>query len=242
MYIESLSNKKIKELNKLKNKKYRDQEGLFLVEGYHLVSEAYNAGVLMEVLTLDNNKIDLNVPIIYTTEEILKYLSDVETPQNIIGVCKKIDNNKIGNKVVILDDVQDPGNLGTIIRSAVAFNFDTIILSNNSVDLYNPKVIRSTQGMMFKLNIIRCDLNDIIPELKDNGYKVLATRVTNGKDVKSLEKIEKICIIMGNEGNGVKDSILSLADEFIYIKMNKTCESLNVGVATSIILYELGSD
>ena len=242
MYIESLSNKKIKELNKLKNKKYRDQEGLFLVEGCHLVSEAYNAGVLKEVLALDNNKIDLNVPIIYTTEEVLKYLSDVETPQNIIGVCKKIDNNNIGNKVVILDDIQDPGNLGTIIRSAVAFNFDTIILSNNSVDHYNPKVIRSTQGMMFKVNIIRCDIESIIPKLKSDGYRVLATKVTGGKDVKTLEKIEKLCIIMGNEGNGVKDSVLSLADDFIYIKMNKTCESLNVGVATSILLYELGSD
>ena len=242
MYIESLSNKKIKELNKLKTKKYRDQENLFLVEGYHLVREAYNAGILKEVLVLKDVDIDFDCNIIYTTEEILKYLSDVETPQNIIGVCKKIDNSKIGNKVVVLDDIQDPGNLGTIIRSSVAFNFDTIILSNNSVDLYNPKVIRSTQGMMFKINIIRCDLNEVIPNLKKDGYRVLATKVTGGKDVKTLEKLEKLCIIMGNEGNGVKDSILSLSDDFIYIKMNSTCESLNVGVATSIILYELGSD
>ena len=242
MYIESLSNKKIKELNKLKTKKYRDQENLFLVEGYHLVREAYNAGILKEVLVLKDVDIDFDCNIIYTTEEILKYLSDVETPQNIIGVCKKIDNSKIGNKVVVLDDIQDPGNLGTIIRSSVAFNFDTIILSNNSVDLYNPKVIRSTQGMMFKVNIIRCDLNEVIPNLKKDGYRVLATKVTGGKDVKTLEKLEKLCIIMGNEGNGVKDSILSLSDDFIYIKMNSTCESLNVGVATSIILYELGSD
>lgn len=242
MYIESLSNKKIKELNKLKTKKYRDQENLFLVEGYHLVSEAYNAGILKEVLVLKYNEVSFDCNIIYTTEEILKYLSDVDTPQNIIGVCKKIDNNKIGKKIVILDDIQDPGNLGTIIRSSVAFNFDTIILSNNSVDLYNPKVIRSTQGMLFKVNIIRCDLSEIIPNLKKDGYRVLATKVTDGKDVKTLEKLEKLCIIMGNEGNGVSDKILSLADDFIYIKMNDACESLNVGVATSILLYELGSD
>ena len=242
MYIESLSNKKIKELNKLKTKKYRDLEGLFLVEGYHLVTEAYNAGILKEVLVLKDSEVSFDCNIIYTTEEILKYLSDVDTPQFIIGVCKKIDNNKIGNKVVILDDIQDPGNLGTIIRSSVAFNFDTIILSNNSVDLYNPKVIRSTQGMMFKINIIRCEIENIIPELKGKGYKVLSTKVTGGKDVKTLEKLEKLCIIMGNEGNGVRDSILSLSDDFIYIKMSSACESLNVGVATSIILYELGSD
>ena len=242
MYIESLSNKKIKELNKLKNKKYRDLENLFLVEGWHLVKEAYNAGILKEVLVLKDTFVEMNCNIIYTTEEVLKYLSDVEAPQNIIGVCMKIDNNKIGNKVVILDDIQDPGNLGTIIRSSVAFNFDTIILSNNSVDIYNPKVIRSTQGMLFKVNIIRCDLTEKISKLKDDGYRIIATKVTNGKDVKTLEKIEKLCIIMGNEGNGVSDKVLALADDFIYIKMNKNCESLNVGVATSILLYELGSD
>ena len=242
MYIESLSNKKIKELNKLKNKKYRDLENLFLVEGWHLVKEAYNAGILKEVLVLKDTFVEMNCNIIYTTEEVLKYLSDVETPQNIIGVCKKIDNNKIGKKVVVLDDIQDPGNLGTIIRSSVAFNFDTIILSNNSVDIYNPKVIRSTQGMLFKVNIIRCDLTEKISKLKDDGYRIIATKVTNGKDVKTLEKIEKLCIIMGNEGNGVSDKVLALADDFIYIKMNKNCESLNVGVATSILLYELGSD
>ena len=242
MYIESLSNKKIKELNKLKNKKYRDLENLFLVEGWHLVKEAYNAGILKEVLVLKDTFVEMNCNIIYTTEEVLKYLSDVEAPQNIIGVCKKIDNNKIGKKVVVLDDIQDPGNLGTIIRSSVAFNFDTIILSNNSVDIYNPKVIRSTQGMLFKVNIIRCDLTEKISKLKDDGYRIIATKVTNGKDVKTLEKIEKLCIIMGNEGNGVSDKVLALADDFIYIKMNKNCESLNVGVATSILLYELGSD
>ncbi|MBP3766580.1 MAG: RNA methyltransferase [Bacilli bacterium] len=242
MYIESLSNKKIKDLNKLKNKKYRDLENLFLVEGWHLVKEAYNAGILKEVLVLKDTFVEMNCNIIYTTEEVLKYLSDVDTPQNIIGVCKKIDNNKIGKKVVILDDIQDPGNLGTIIRSSVAFNFDTIILSNNSVDIYNPKVIRATQGMLFKVNIIRCDLTEEISKLKDDGYRILATKVTNGKDVKTLEKIEKLCIIMGNEGNGVSDKVLALADDFIYIKMNKNCESLNVGVATSILLYELGSD
>ena len=96
--------------------------------------------------------------------------------------------------------------------------------------------------MMFKINIIRCEIENIIPELKGKGYKVLSTKVTGGKDVKTLEKLEKLCIIMGNEGNGVRDSILSLSDDFIYIKMSSACESLNVGVATSIILYELGSD
>lgn len=240
MHIESISNQRIKETNKLKQKKYRDESGLFLIEGYHLVEEAYKAGILKEVFTTSN--INLDVPITYVTEEIIKYLSDVETPQNIIGVCRKLDNNTIGDKVVVLDDIQDPGNLGTIIRSAVAFNFDTIILSENSVDVYNPKVVRASQGMLFKLNIIRKNIKEIINDLKENNYQILATKVTDGKDVKSLEKNKKICIIMGNEGKGVSDDVLNLADDFIYIKMNDECESLNVAIATSILLYELGSE
>ncbi len=238
----SINNQKIKDLKKLSQKKYRDKEKLFLVEGFHLVKEAYEVGILKEVIMSDTETLNLDTKISYASDEVLNYLSEVETSQKIIGVCSKLDNENIGDKVVILDDIQDPGNLGTVIRSAVAFNFDTIILSNNSVDLYNPKVVRASQGMMFKINIIRCDLNEMIPRLKKDGYKILATKVTDGKNIKSLEKLQKLCIIMGNEGNGVKDEILSLADEFIYIKMNSKCESLNVGVATSILLYELGSD
>ena len=235
---QSINNPKIKELNKLKQKKYRDKYNLFLVEGKHLVEEAKKAKVLKEIIMSPELDFDFN-DISYASKDVLKYLSDVETPQNIIGVCYKKTNPIIGNKVLILDDIQDPGNLGTIIRSTVAFNFDTIILSNNSVDLYNPKVIRSSQGMLFKTNIIRTDLKQTIIDLKNKNYKILATKVDTGKDIKSLEKNQKICIIMGNEGNGVSEDILKLADDFINIKINKDCESLNVAVATSIILYEL---
>ena len=238
MNYTSLNNQKIKDLNKLKNKKYRDKKNLFLVEGRHLVEEAKKNGILKEVIMSSTEQFDFdNISI--ASDEVLKYLSDVETPQNIIGVCLKKENDIIGNKVVVLDDIQDPGNLGTIIRSAVAFNFDTIILSNNSVDLYNPKVIRASQGMIFKINIKRLDIKNALLDLKNKGYQILATKVTGGKDIKTLEKNKKLCIIMGNEGNGISDDILSLADDYIYIKMNENCESLNVAVATSIILHQL---
>ena len=139
-----------------------------------------------------------------------------------------------------MDNIQDPGNLGTIIRSSVAFNVDTLVLTKNCVDLYNPKVIRATQGMLFKLNIIIVsDIEGFIVSLKDNNFKVYSTSVIGGNSLKSIEKSNRFAIIMGNEGNGVRDSINSLCDEFIYIDMNPLCESLNVGVATSIILYEL---
>ena len=137
-----------------------------------------------------------------------------------------------------MDNIQDPGNMGTIIRSAVAFNIDTIIVSNDSVDIYNPKVVRSSQGMIFHMNIIKKDLIPFIKEIK-NDYKIIGTKVTDGNDIKTLEKNEKLCIIMGNEGNGVREEILALCDDFVYIPMNENCESLNVGVATSILLYEL---
>lgn len=237
--IESINNEKIKNLNKLKQKKYRDELGLFLVEGKHLVEEAYKSGILKEIFTTFD--IDIDIPITHVTDEIIKYLSDVETPQNIIGVCYKKESQIIKDKVIMLDDIQDPGNLGTIIRSAVAFNFDTIILSENSVDSYNSKVIRSSQGMIFKVNIIRTNLKEMIKKLKSDGFYILATKVTDGKNIKALEKKKKICIIMGNEGNGVSNEILNMADEFVYIKMSKSCESLNVGVATSILMYEIGS-
>ena len=239
MLYSSCDNKKIKDIKKLNIKKYRDLENKYLVEGEHLVREAYKKGVLETLIIEDGCDFNLDIDTISVSYDVLKYISELETPQKMMGICKKIESNDIGNKVLILDQIQDPGNLGTIIRSAVAFSFDTVILSNDSVDLYNSKVIRASQGMIFNLNIKRCNLTDIIPKLKKENYKIFGTRVTGGNDIKSIEKNNKFAIIMGNEVNGLSLDIQKLCDEFIYIKMNEKCESLNVGVATSIILYEL---
>ena len=238
MLIESTDNKKIKSLRKLHNKKYRDEEKKFLVEGIHLVKEAYNSGNLIEVILLDGEEIDIDTNITYATKNVIKTLSELETPYNVIGVCKYSDEKEIKGKVLILDNVQDPGNIGTIIRSSVAFNIDTIILSETSVDLYNSKVLRGCQGMNFHINIIRGDLTKYINELKEKKYTIYTTDVNNGKELKNIKKSNKYVIIMGNEGNGVSKEISDMSDEKIYINMNKNCESLNVAVATSIILYE----
>ena len=239
MLIESIDNKKIKEIRKLNQKKYRDLTKTFIVEGIHLVKDAYKSGNLLEVFIINGKEYDINVETTYITENVMKSISSLDTPYDIIGICKYANENKIGNKVLMLDDVQDPGNLGTIIRSSLAFNVDTIILSKTSVDLYNSKVLRACQGMNFHINIIRDDLKKHIIDLKNNGYKIFSTDVNNGKDLKSIKSLEKYVIIMGNEGNGVSKEISDLSDEKIYIKMNKNCESLNVAVATSIILYQL---
>lgn len=237
MLYSSLENPKIKELKKLKTKKYRDILGKFIIEGEHLINEAYNLGYLEEIYALEDYQCDLDVKVNYVTKEVLKYITDLETP-TIIGVAKKMEEKDIGDKLVILDDIQDPGNLGTIIRSSVAFNIDTIVLSNNSVDLYNDKVIRASQGMIFKINIIRKDIIPFISKVKSD-YHIYGTKVNGGNSLKKIEKQKKFAIIMGNEGKGMSSEIDNLCDEFIYIDMNKECESLNVGVATSIILYEL---
>ncbi len=237
--ITSLENKKIKNLSKLLIKKYRDQEDKFLVEGEHLVEEALKAGKLIEVIKTEEYEIDYEVPITIVTYEVLKKLSNSVTPQKVIGVVKKLDEKEIGNKILILDNLQDPGNLGTIIRSSVAFNVDTIVLSENCVDLYNDKVIRASEGMLFHINIVKKDIEKFIDEIHSKGYVVLGTRVTDGENIKNIEVNDKLAIIMGNEGAGVRREVLDKCDKYLYIPMNESCESLNVGVATSIILYEL---
>ena len=239
MLYSSIDNSKIKDLKKLHNKKYRDKKGLFLVEGKHLALEAYKTGYLKELLLEENELLPLDVMTYYMTNNVKNYLSELETPTNVIGVCNKKEGIIKGNKIVYLDCIQDPGNLGTIIRSCVAFNIDTLVLSRDCVDLYNSKVIRASQGLVFHLNIVIADINEFCPNLKDNGYKIYGTKVTHGKSLKTIEKVSKFVIIMGNEGNGISELSSELCDEFIYIDMNDKCESLNVGVATSIILYEL---
>ena len=240
MLYTSIANPKIKELKKLQLKKYREKEKLFLIEGQHLVLEAFKTGHLKELILEQNELFPLDVETNYVTNDILSYLSDVETPQTIMGVATQMEPSpELGERILVLDAIQNPGNLGTIIRSAAAFHIDTIVLGKGTVDLYNPKVVRSSQGLLFHMNYRIEDLEQFLPKLKDQQYHLLGTKVTHGKSLKSLEKIQKFAIIMGNEGNGISDEVADLVDDFLYIDMNDICESLNVAIATSIILYEL---
>lgn len=241
MVIKSLENEKIKYYKKLKEKKYRDQYKEFLVEGYRLIREAYMGNLLKEVLILEGEKIEFDIPTIEVTYEILRKITQVETPQKMIGLCKMKEDTTIGNRILIFDGLQNPLNVGTIIRSAVAFDIDTIIMGKDTVDLYNPKVIRGTGGMLFRVSIVFFDIHELIPILKNLAIPVFATSVENGYHVKTLTKEEKsrFALIVGNEGNGVKKEFLEASDKNIYIPMNEKVESLNVAVATSILLYEM---
>lgn len=241
MLYTSIENKYIKEIKKLNEKKYRDIKGLYLIEGEHLIHEAYNSGVLDSVLIKEGCNLDLDIKKDYVSLNVLKYISQLDNPSDYIGIVKKQEGTVLGDNIFILDNIQDPGNLGTIIRSAVAFSVDTLIISSDSVDLYNSKVVRATQGMIFKLNIVICDINNIIDNLKESGYKIIGTKVDGGTSLTDFDKSEKMAIIMGNEGNGVKREILDKCDDYIYINMSDKCESLNVGVAASIIMHEMRS-
>ena len=240
MLITSLDNKKIKEINKLKNKKYRDKENKFIIETKNIIKEAYKEGLLLELFIKENTnqELDIDIETNYVTEEVMNKIKQIPS-SNMIGICKKITPSKeLGNKILLLDEIQDPGNLGTIIRSSVGFNIDTIVLSNKCCDLYNEKVIRATEGNMFKINILREDLVKTIEQIKNKNIKVFGTDVTNGIDVRNIS-LDKYAVVMGSEGNGMSQEIRDLVDDNIYIKTNTKIESLNVGVAASIILYEL---
>lgn len=242
MVITSVTNKKIIEYEKLKNSKYRKKERLFIVEGEHLVEEAYKNNRIKEVFVLENYDFKLDVPYTVVSPNVMKKMSSLDTITNIIAICTYPSNNHIkGNHILALDHIQDPGNLGTIIRSSLAFNIDTIILSNDSVDLYNSKVIRATQGMIFGINIVYGELKDNISNLKKDNYIIYGTDVNNGVNIKLIDKkeLKKYVLVMGSEGQGLSQNIKNLCDKFLYINMNSKVESLNVGVATSILLYEL---
>ena len=231
--ISSKDNAEIKNLIKIyQNRKARTETNLFIVEGYNMVDEANKAHVLKHVYALKEEKGYKNQTII--TKELMNKICDSVTPQGIIGLCEKPSLNHIGNRILYLDRIQDPGNMGTLIRSARAFNFDTIVL-NNTVDLYNPKTLRSSEGNLFYISFI----DKTIEELKKDGYFVIGTSM-NGKVLEDVKDCpEKVVLILGNEGTGVSHNLLQESDINVTISMNNNTESLNVGVAGSIIMHHL---
>ena len=237
--IESVNNEKIKKYSKLLNKKYRDEMRLYLISTDHLVKEAIKKDIIVEIFLLEGNENKYG-NVTYVTKSVMRKLSNLTTLPNVVAVVKKENEKEIKGNVILLDGLQDPGNVGTIIRSAVAFNIDTIIVGDNTVDIYNEKVLRASEGMLYNVNIIKNNLIDSIKYLKQNNYTIIGTKVDGGKNIKEIN-VEKYAFVVGNEGNGISDEVLNLCDEYVYINMNKSCESLNVGVASSIIMYEINN-
>ena len=241
MLITSKDNGRIKEIRKILNKKYSLEKGLFIIEGENLVEEAIKNNLLKELYVLEGYECKYDFQYDEVTHEVMKSISDLKSTPRLLGVAKIKKEEKIGKRIVILDDIQDPGNAGTIIRNAVAFGIDTVVFSKSSVSVYNEKTLRSTGGMIFNINIIIDDLEHVISQIKDNNIKVIGTSLNTSKSLETLEKMDNFAIIFGNEGNGVSEDILSLCDEVIKINMNSKCESLNVAVSSGIVLYNLWS-
>lgn len=242
--ITSSQNNLVKQWRKLiDKKKEREQTGQFIVEGFHLVEEAMKEGLAIQVMMTEDvvTPFSLNdVETILITEEIAKLLAETETSQMIFAHCKKKESSLEqvqGKRFLLIDAVQDPGNVGTMIRTADAAGVDGIILGKGSADAYNSKTLRAAQGSHFHVPIIQMDLQEAVEHLQARHIPVLATGWTeqaiNYRDVET----ESYAIIVGNEGSGVATHLLEMSDEVIYIPMPGRAESLNVGIATGILLF-----
>jgi TrmH family RNA methyltransferase len=234
MKITSIHNQLVKDTVKLHQKKYRDKNSMFLVEGYHLYEESKKFDIIEKIFTTDESITGDNV--VYVTVQVLEKLAQTKTPQPVLIVCRKMEKNDIGDNVLILEKIQDPGNLGTLMRSALAFGFKTIVL-DETVDVYNDKVLRSTQGAIFELNIIQKNTLDFMRENEE--YSFYGTNL-NGQPLSSILKTNKIALILGNEGGGISQVVLDETLANITIKTNEV-ESLNVGVAGSIIMHHINN-
>ncbi|MFV0479016.1 MAG: TrmH family RNA methyltransferase [Anaerorhabdus sp.] len=239
MEITSVQNTKVKQWAKLHTKKGRDEEGRFLIEGEHLIQEALQTGCVETILIQDGYHTTLDVCADYVChEQVMKKLSKNPSGCQMMAVCTfpKLEI-KQSQRLVLLDGIQDPGNMGTIIRTALAFGYDGVICSADCVDLYNEKTIRSTQGALFKIAVKKVALDQAIAKLKNEQVSIFAMALNDeALPMSSCDKPEKLAIILGNEGQGISDAILEKADQSVKIEMNQF-DSLNVAVAAGIGLY-----
>ncbi|MGG2954753.1 TrmH family RNA methyltransferase [Geobacillus stearothermophilus] len=243
--IESPKNARVKQWKKLLTKKGRDETGLFLLEGFHLVEEAVKSRApLVELMVDERTAIppgwDVSVPVVIVTEAVMKAISSTETPQGIAAVCRQLPAEFEGVKTALLiDAVQDPGNLGTMIRTADAAGIDAVILGEGCADVYNPKVVRATQGSLFHLPVVKGDLVQWIARFKEQGIPVYGTALENAVDYRTVPPSSSFALLVGNEGSGVRREWLEMTTETIYIPIYGQAESLNVAVAAGILLYSL---
>ncbi len=234
MNITSKNNDKVKLWSSLNSKKYRELHNLFLIEGDHLVNIALEKGLVVDLILLEDNTKFSNKYIV--TKEVMEKISNQKSISNVAATVKLFNEKFSDFNAVVLDNLQDPGNMGTIIRSACAFGFKNIVLGENTVDIYNDKVIRASEGMIFNVNFIKKDLVSSYSFFNELGYTLLGTDVVNGKNIKEFSN-KKIALIIGNEGSGMNKNIKT--DANVFVKMDKDTESLNAGVCESILMYEV---
>ena len=260
--ISSKDNEFIKHIKKLKDKKYRDLNNEYIIEGIKIIEEAINEKAnIKQVVICDDCEKTSNIPkelmyeiakqeCVYVTSKLFESLTDVTNPQGILAVVEKntVKSQMAGNEeqeidynqdiIVALDDIQDPGNLGTILRTVDSIGINQILVSKGTADSYNPKVVRSTMGAIFRVKIIECeDLENTLKEMKKHKFEIVVTSLQTKNSIYDIDYKRKV-IVIGNEANGVEEKIQKMADKKVKIPMLGKTESLNASVATGIILYE----
>lgn len=252
--ITSKDNELIKHIRKLKDKKYRDEYNEYVVEGIKIVEEAVKENVKIKQIIICNDttktyEIPTHIMLeiakyecIYVTDKIFNLITQVTNPQGIMAIIEKnSEKNQIDytqDIILVLDDVQDPGNLGTILRTADSIGLNQIVVSKGTADAFNSKVVRSTMGAIFRIKIIETqDLIRTIKEMKKHHFKLMVTSLQTENSIYDINFNKKI-IVIGNEANGVSKEIQDMADEKAKIPMLGRTESLNASVAAGIVMYE----
>jgi len=252
--ITSKDNEIVKNIKRLKDKKYRDQEGKFLVEGIKMVEEAITENVTIDKIVVcedcvNDKSINQNLmyeiakyDCIYVSEKVFLTLTDVSNPQGILAVINKKESEKDisyeEDIIVLLDGIQDPGNLGTILRTVDSIGLKQIVISQETADPFNPKVVRSTMGAIYRVNIIKSeDVLETLKDIKKHKFEVVATSPWADKTIYDVDYTKKV-IAIGNEANGISEEVLKQSNIKVKIPMLGNTESLNASVAAGIVLYE----
>ena len=233
--ILSKNNQKIKDAYALKMKKVRQEKGLFLMEGIKNLDMALKFGTVKQIFTVIGlPKIKQDIECYKVNDEILRKLANSENPEGVVFVCEQLKAKKDKtsyHKIVYLDQINDPGNLGTILRTAVAFEYDAVILSKSSVDIYNEKVVAASKGALFLVDAFYDDINNYV-----HGRTVIVSALDEAVALSNCKKPNNFILALGNESHGVSEEVLKLADNVVKIEMNDAIDSLNVAVAGGILM------
>ncbi|MEF3691632.1 MAG: RNA methyltransferase [Candidatus Moraniibacteriota bacterium] len=254
--LESRDNWKIKNLSKLKLKKYRHKEGKFMVENWKIIQSASAENIYFSEIFVTKNFLARNKDkleeifgkeeerfLFLVSEKLIRQISSLKNPEGVLAVYRSEDSKlDLKGDVVYLDSISDPGNLGTILRSALAFGFEEVVLSEECVDIYNPKVIQAAKDAIFKLKLVFDSRQEVLGKIKKAGLKILVTDVQSGEELEvGLRGNDKVCLILGNESQGVSEELLSQADAKVNIKTTNKIESLNVAVGAGILFDRIFS-
>lgn len=246
--IESTQNSLVKYWKKLvTTRKEREKSGEFIVEGFHLVEEALkNKEQITQIIVRDGVDLPLlwaidDIEMIQVNDAVSKEIAETENSQGVFAHCKQRVATEIEmaawRKVLLVDAVQDPGNIGTMIRTADAAGIDAVILGKGCADAFNPKTVRSAQGSHFHIPVVRGELLEWVENLQEDGIKVYGTSLEESVSYKEIESGDAFALIVGNEGSGISPQLLAKTDQNVIIPILGAAESLNVAVATGILLY-----